>query len=157
MQLRGDLHTALDRSGDWAEIRVHLVHPLSGLPVGRIQLQVVVYMDAFDDQHPAVRLNLAPGLGNQPSVSCRNLARLQRTTERPGQSAGSGRYHIIQRGGMGFMHVGVDTVVLSDFGMHSKKNRIRHVRQISTAQRTLNSFDPDAGCVSDMAGHSDLP
>jgi hypothetical protein len=157
VQLRADLDAALDGSSDRTEISVHLVHPLGGLAVGRVQLQVVVHVDAFDDQHAAVRLDLAAGFGNQFSIACRDLARLQRTTKGAGQSAGGGRHHIIQRGGMGFMDVGIDTVVLGDFGMHSKKNRVWNVRQISPAQRTVNTFDSDPGCVSDIVGHREPP
>jgi len=141
MQLRGDLHAALQCAGQRAELGMHVVHPLSRLPLGAVELQVIIRMNALDHQHLAVPFHLAPGFGHQPSVSGRDFARLQRTAEGPGQSTGGGRYDIVQGGGMGLVNVGVDAVVLGNLRVHPEKNGHGYMGQIRPAQRPLDTLD----------------
>ena len=65
MQAGRDLDAALERARDGAEIGVHRVNALRSVAVGRSNFQVVVGVDALDDEHLAVLFDLAAGLGDQ--------------------------------------------------------------------------------------------
>jgi hypothetical protein len=54
-------------------------------------------MDALDHQHAILDLDLARRLSDQPSFASGDLARLQRASKRPGQSATGGRHDVIER------------------------------------------------------------
>jgi hypothetical protein len=135
---------------------VHLVHALGGFPLSRVEFQVIVCVDAPDHQDLAVALHLSPGFRHQPAVTGRNFARFQRASERAGQSACGRRDDIVEGGGVRLMHVGVDPVVLGNFGVHTEKNRGGNVGQIGTAQRPLDPFDFDTRGVCHLVFHDGL-
>jgi hypothetical protein len=135
---------------------VHLVHALGGFPLSRVEFQVIVCVDAPDHQDLAVALHLSPGFRHQPAVAGRNFARLQRASERAGQSASGRRDDIVEGGGMRLVHGGVDPVVLGDLGVHSEEDRGGNVGQIGTAQGPLDAFDFDAGGVCHLVFHAGL-
>jgi hypothetical protein len=110
-------------------------------------------MDAFDDQDLAVLLDLPAGITDQPGVAGRDFARFQRAAEGAGQSPGRRRDQVIQGGGVGFVDIRVDAVVLGDFRVNAENHRLRHLGQISAAQRALYALDPDAGCVGHFVCH----
>ena len=101
-------------------------------------------MDAFDHQDLSVPFPLAPGFCRQPPVAGRKLARLQRAAESPRQSSRSRRHEVVEGGGVRFVNIGVDTVVLGDLGVHTKKDRGRHMGQVSATQRPLDAFNFNA-------------
>ncbi len=143
MQFRSDLDAALEGAGDRTEIRVHVVRPLGRLALGWIQLEIVVRVNALDHQNLAVPFHFAPGFRNQSPLAGRDLARLQRASESPGQSAGGGRHDVVQGRGVRLVNMGVNPVVLSDFRVHPEKNGCGHMGQIRPAQRALDAFDFD--------------
>jgi hypothetical protein len=142
VQLRGDLHAALQRAGHRAELGVHVVHTLGGFPLPAIELQMVLRMDALDHQDLALQFHLAPGFRHQTSVAGRDFARFQRAAEGSGQSACSGRHDVVKGGRMGLVNAGIDAVVPGNLGVHPEKNGCRYVGQINPAQRPLDALDP---------------
>jgi len=60
-QLIGSQHvnSGLDGPCHWASVRVHGVHALDGFPLGFRRLQLVMRVDAPDDQDVPIQLNLA--------------------------------------------------------------------------------------------------
>ena len=80
-------------------------------------------MNPADNQHISVFFNFPPCLRNQSSFTGRNFARFQRAAKGTGQSAGRCGNNIIQRGGMRFVDLRVNTVMLGDFGMNAKQHR----------------------------------
>ena len=72
------------------------------------------------------------------------LARLQRAAESPRKSARGRRHEVVEGGGVRFVNIGVDTVVLGDLGVHTKKDRGRHMRQVGATQRPLDAFNFNA-------------
>jgi hypothetical protein len=151
-----NLYAPLERSRHWAEIGMHLVHALGGFPLGRVEHQVIICMDALDHQDLAVSFDLTPGFRNQPAVTGRNFARLQRATERAGQSASGRRDDIVEGGGVRLVHIGIDPIMLGDLGVHSEEHRGGHVGQVSAAQRSLDPFDSDTRGVSHLVFHDGL-
>jgi hypothetical protein len=87
-------------------------------------------MNAADHQHLAVFFNFPLCLGNQSSFTGRNFARFQRAAKGAGQSACRCGNNIIQRSGMRFVDLRVNTVMLGDFGMNTKQHRLIFLRQI---------------------------
>ncbi len=87
-------------------------HPLGRLALVWLKLQVIPHLDAADDQHFSVQLDLAGRLRTEPALSGGNPARLQRAPKGPRQSPGGGRHDVVQRGGMRRMDLGVHAVVL---------------------------------------------
>jgi hypothetical protein len=98
-------------------------------------------VNALDDQHLSLFSNFTDRFASQPPLSCRNIARLQRAAQGAGQSTGRGGYHIIQRGSVGLVDILINAVVLGDFGVDAKKDRLRLRRKIGSAQRAFHPFD----------------
>jgi hypothetical protein len=154
VQLRRNLHTAFESSCYGAKINMHLVRPLGGLPVLGGQFQMVVRVDPLDDQDLAVLFDFSPSVADQPAVASRDFARFQRAAERAGQSPGSGRHQVVEGGGVGFVNVGVNPVVLGDLRMNAENHRLRHLGQIGATQRALDTLDLDTGCVRHFIRHA---
>jgi hypothetical protein len=76
-------------------------------------------MDSFDYQHIAVFFDFAAGIRGEISLAGRDLARFQRAAEGAGQSAGGRGNHIVQSGGLRFVNLRIDAVVLGNFRMHA--------------------------------------
>ena len=49
------------------------------------------------DEYPIIGLDFSDDVCREPTVACINLARLQRASKRPGQSATGGRHDVIER------------------------------------------------------------
>jgi hypothetical protein len=84
----------------------------------------------------------------QPSFPGRNFARFQRAAKSAGQSACGCGDNIIQRGGMRFVNLGVNAVMLCDLGMNAKQHRFIFLGQISTTQWAFYAFNFYFGCVN---------
>ncbi len=70
----------------------------------RVKPQVIRHVDATDHQHVAFLLDFADGVRAEPALAGRNPARLQRASERAGQSAGGGRNEVVQRRRVRLVH-----------------------------------------------------
>lgn len=65
---------------------MQFVCPRGGLVLLRIQLEGVFHVNALDHENLLVYLNFTGGFGRQPAFAGRDIARLQRASEGPGQS-----------------------------------------------------------------------
>jgi hypothetical protein len=90
------------------------VSPLRRLLLLGAELQVVADVDPLDHQDSVLGLDLAGGLGPEPSLSCRDPARLQRAPEGASESAGRGGDDVVKRGGMRLVAIHGDAVVPRD-------------------------------------------
>lgn len=103
-----------------------------GLLTG-LRPKAVGHMDAFDDQNTAVLFYLSHRVRYQPPLTSRNPARLQRAAQGAGQSAGSGRYQVVNGGGMRFVDCLIHTIVLRDLGVQSEEHWLVCCRQVCAA------------------------
>ena len=115
LQRGRDLHAASNRARDRAVIGVETQNTFGRLALGRIDLQTVLNVDAFNHQDLVIQFYLAGCFGDEPAAAGRYLARFQRASKGPGQSAGGRGDHKIQRRVMWLDHVGVDSVMGRDF------------------------------------------
>jgi hypothetical protein len=67
------------------------------------------------------------------------LTRFQRAAKGAGQSASGGSHDVIEGRGLGFVNLGINTVMFSDFRMDPKKDRVLFLRQVGPSQ---GAFDP---------------
>ncbi len=88
------------------------MNPLGNFALCRLELQVVPHVDAADDQHLAVQLDLAGRFRGQPTLAGGDPARLQRATKGSRQSPRGGRDDVVQRGGVRLVDAGVHAIVL---------------------------------------------
>lgn len=56
---RGDLHAVTDGAGNWTVVHMETKHSFGHIALGRVDLQVITYVDAPDNQNLFVQLNLA--------------------------------------------------------------------------------------------------
>ena len=73
----------------------------------------------------------------------RNLTRCQRAPEGAEQSPTRSCYQIVQRGVVWFHLFRGDAVVLSDFTVHAKENRLFFDGEMSTADFAFHRLHPD--------------
>jgi hypothetical protein len=117
---------------------------------------MIGYMNPADNQDISVFFNFPVCLRIQIPLSSRNFARFQRAAKGAGQSAGRGGDNIIQRGGMGFVHLGVNAVMLGDLGMSAKPYRFVFLGQICPPQWSFDPFDFYFGCINNLIAHGGL-
>lgn len=117
-----------------------------------VGLQLIDDVDAFEDQHLVLDLDLAAHLGGQPALAGIDVARLQRTCQGAGESAACGGDQVIDRRGVRRRDLWADAVVLGDGAVHAERHGARLGGQISKSQRPDLSFDSDLGDVGDV-GH----
>jgi hypothetical protein len=80
---------------------VDAVHPVDDRPVGvRVGAQRIADVDAFDDQHLAVQLDLAFRVSPETTASGGDAARLERAPEGADQSTGRGGDDVVEGGGV---------------------------------------------------------
>ena len=112
-------------------------------------------VNPFNHQHIAVIifLDLALNFGREPSLTGRDLARLQRATKGARQSAGSRGNDIIQRCSVGLMNIRTYAVMFGNFGMHSEFDRFLRLGQIGPAQGPFYPFNSALGSVYHLIVH----
>ena len=88
--------------------------PLGRLALGGVKLQAVANVDASDDQHLPVQLDLTGCFRGQESLPGRDPARLQRAPKGSGESPGGGSHDIVQRGRVGLVDGRIHSVMLCD-------------------------------------------
>jgi hypothetical protein len=84
----------------------------------------VAHVDALDHEHVIVGLDLADGLDVVGLRVDFDLTRFQRAGKRAGQSAAGCGDDVVERGCVGRVPVGIDAVVLGDFGMYAERDRL---------------------------------
>jgi hypothetical protein len=97
---------------------------LNGFPVFGGCFEVVDHVNTPDHQHPAFFFNFSLYFSYQQTVSGRNLARFQRAAKGAGQSAACCGHQVIQGGGVRLVDVGVNVVMLGNFCVNPKENRL---------------------------------
>jgi hypothetical protein len=107
-----DGDAAADRSRDRAAVGVEAEHPLDRGPLWLVGGQPVGDVDAPDDQHLAVQLDLADRVCLETTVSGGDAARLQRAPEGPGQSPGGRGDQVVQGGRVRLGLLGTGAVML---------------------------------------------
>ena len=91
----------------------------------RIELELVDDVDPLDDEDAVLVLDLAPRFGNEFAFACGDVTRLQRASERPGQSTGGSRDDVIQGGRTLGVAPARDPIVVGDFVVHSEPDGFR--------------------------------
>jgi hypothetical protein len=84
----------------------------------------VAHVDAFDQQHPVLGLDLAYGLDFVPLRINLDLTRLQRAGEGAGQSPPGCRHHVVECGRVGWVVLGAHAIVLGDLGVNAESHRL---------------------------------
>jgi hypothetical protein len=70
-------------------------NPLGGFSLVGIESQIVLHVDAADDQDPTVQLDLPYGFRPEPTLSRRNPARFQRAPEGSRESPGCSSHNVV--------------------------------------------------------------
>ena len=117
------------------------------LLIRRATLQLVADPNALDDEHAALHLDVALGLGCEMSLAGVDLARLQRATQRAGQSTCCRRDHVIERCGVRLEGAGLRPVMLRHLVVHPERNRLGLRREMRPSQGTFDALDPNVGDV----------
>jgi hypothetical protein len=112
--------------------------------------QLVVRVDAPDNQHTPIHFNFADDFGNEFAIAGVNLARFQRTAKSAGQSAAGSGHNIIQRGCARREFARRDLVMLSYFRVHAKMHGFLLCWQVSQPQRSDLALDPHPGRVDNI-------
>ena len=69
--------------------------PLGGFLLVGIEPQIVLHVDAADDQYPTIQLDLPHGFRPEPTLARRNPARLQRAPEGSRESPGCSSHNVV--------------------------------------------------------------
>jgi hypothetical protein len=92
-------------------------------------------------------------LAGQPVAVRPDIARLQRASEGPRQSAGCGRDDVVERGRARLEGPGSDLVMLGHRAVDAEDDRLGLTGKIGAPDRALDALDPDLRAVHD-SGHS---
>ena len=153
LELGAHLDAALEASGDRAEPCVESVHALNLIAAVVRNGEPIVNGDALDDEHLFLEHHVADCLDLIALRIDIDVARFQRAGEGAGQSAASGRHHVIQRRCVRGVLVGADAVVLSDLGMNAKRHRLMFGWQVREPLRATQPLDPHTGHVCGLGRH----
>ena len=99
---------------------MRFVRPKGGVPLVDWHCQLVVDVNAANDEHMVFGLYLAHCIRAEPAFSGRNPARFQRAAKGTGQSASSGGDEVVERRGMRLMAAGLHVIVFGDLGVHAE-------------------------------------
>lgn len=121
---------------------MYVVGALGRLPMFGIELEAVTHVNAADDKHVFFCFDFASRFRDQPALSGRNVARLQRATKGASQSAGGGSDHVVEGGRMWIVDVCINAVMLGDLGMNAEESGILFPRKVSVTKRTFDPFYP---------------
>ena len=104
------------------------------LLVRRATSQLIADPNALDDEHAALDLDVALGLGCEVSLAGVDLARLQRATQRAGESTCRGGDHVIERCRMRLELAGFRPVMRRHLVVHAERNRLGLSREVRVSQ-----------------------
>jgi hypothetical protein len=117
-----------------------------------IEAEPVLDVDALDHQYAVFILDLTARLRREPSVTRRDLTRLQRASERPRQSTRSGGDDVVERRRPLGVAAAFHSVMVSDLVVDAEPDRLRTPRQKSAPERAAHPLDPRPARVNDF-GH----
>ena len=156
LKLGGDVDCALEAACDRAEPSVERVHPRSFLSAFLGDREPVAHVDAFDDQHAVLCLDLANGLDLIALGIDLDLTRLQRAGEGARQSAAGGGHYVVQCRGVGWVLLRPDAVVLGHLGVHAEHNGRVLGGQKGKTLRAAKTLNPHARNVRNVAHEAEL-
>jgi hypothetical protein len=84
----------------------------------------VPHVDAFDQQHPVLDLDLPHRLDFVAFRIDFDLTRLQRAGEGAGQSPPGCRHHVVERGRVRWVILGAHAIVFGDVGVNPESHRL---------------------------------
>ncbi len=96
--------------------------------------QLVADPNALDDEHAVLDLDIPLGLGGEMSLASVDLARLQRATQRAGESTCRGGDHVIERCRMRLELAGFRPVMRRHLVVHAERNRLGLSREVRVSQ-----------------------
>jgi hypothetical protein len=154
VQLGRDVHGTADRAGHRALARVVLVGPFDHSTHRRahrrIHAERVANVDAPQHDDAVLRpFHLAGDVGNEPPITSRHPARLQRAPQGPGQSAACSGHHVIEGRGMGVVLAGPLPIVLGDLVVDPEEH-LAVDRKGRAPDAAAEPLDPDPRRVDDI-------
>ena len=153
LERRRDIDRLPDRAVHRAIWHVVLERSLNSVSIG-IEREPIPDVDPLNDEHAVLNLDLADRLARQASLACLPLARLQRASEGPGQSAAGGGDHEVERRRALDIAATRHPVVVGDLVVDAELDRLPTGGEVRTSERTADPLDPDAGAV-DHFRHGD--
>jgi hypothetical protein len=127
------------------------MHPFRLFPALGGDREAVAHVNALDDQHIVLGLDLTDGLYLVALRIDFDLTRLQRAGERARQSPPGSGHDIVQRRGVRRVLLGPDAIVLGDLRMHAKHDRSLLSGQVCEALRAAEPLDPHPRDVGNLA------
>lgn len=101
LELRRDRDAPLQRSGDGTSVHVEPQHPVDHVAFGWVGAEPIPNVDPADEQDAVVALvDVALYLRDQPALPGGNVARLQRASQGPRQSAAGRGDDVVEGGGV---------------------------------------------------------
>lgn len=116
----------------------------------------VAHVDPLDHEDSVLGLDLADRLGDESSLSCADLARLQRAPEGAGQSAGRSGHDVVERRRVLGFAAARNAVMIGDLVVDPERDRLALARYERTTQRAAHAFDPHPRAVTDLGHRSHL-
>ena len=104
-------------------------------------------MDALDDEHPILDLDLADRLDLVALRIDFDLTRFQRAGEGAGQSAAGRGHDVVERGCVRRVRFRIDPIMLGDLRVDAEHHRLLLSRQVCEPLRSAEPFDPHSGDV----------
>ena len=115
--------------------------------------QLVADPNALDDEHAVLDLDVPLRLGGEMSLAGVDLARLQRATQRAGESTCRRRDHVIERRGVRLEGTGLRSIMLRHLVVYTECNRLGLRRKMRLTEGTFDALDPNVG---DIGGHPSI-
>jgi hypothetical protein len=84
----------------------------------------IAHVDAFDQQHPVLGLNLPHRLDFVAFRIDFDVTRLQRAGEGAGQSPPCCRHHVVERGRVRWVILRAHAIVLGNLGVNAENHRL---------------------------------
>jgi hypothetical protein len=117
----------------------------------RIELEQVDDVDTLDDEDAVLVLDLAPRFGDESAFACGDVTRLQRASERPGESTGRRGDDVVERRRPLGVAAALDPVVVGDLVVDAEPDRLRCAGHVRPAQRAFDSLHPRPTGVDDFS------
>lgn len=105
-------------------------------------------MNPGDDENAPVFLDFSDGFGFQIPVTRIDATRLQRASKGPGQSTARSGHYVVKCGGIGWVLIGRDSVMLGYLRVHAECHRLFMCGEPGASHRTPVTLDSHFRCVN---------